>query len=519
MVLIMAVLGNIQIGRLTDNISAIQNGWAPQTALANEWIITLLQDARHTRNMLILDDKGKIAEEVDAVKKDKATRAELLEKLQKLVREGKEKELFQNIVDTRAAYVTPEDEYLKLVGESDLVKAKSVLLDQARPTQLKYIDALYAFIENNSAGTKQFISASRSAGSTSRIVLGVVGLIALLISTVLAIVLTRSILADISHASEIVGLLGHGDLTMKIDANATDETGLLKATQFTIEQLRSIVTEVKGAADNVASASTELSASSEQMSRTTKEQEARSGQIASATAEMSQTVMEVAKNANAISSAAAKSSDTARKGGEIVGKAVEEVKAIARTVSDSAQTMRSLGDISQKIGEIVGVIEDIADQTNLLALNAAIEAARAGEQGRGFAVVADEVRKLAERTAGATAEIGTMIGQVQKEVGKAVTSTEEATKQAGVGVDYAQTAGEALQNIVGSVDDLQSMINSIASATEEMTTTSDQISGDLQGIAASSSQMSASSGQVSTSSEELANLATNLQRTVQQFRM
>jgi len=519
MVLIMGVIGIFELGRSGRDITTMETDWSPKTTIADQWIIVLLQDARHMRNMLILDKADDVKAEVASVKDDKVLRADLLEKLKKLARDGKDKELFQNIVDTRAVYIEPEDEFLKLVEAGDMAKAKAELLDKARPAQLKYINALNAFIENNTKGATQFIADSRKAVSTGQVATGIMGLLALLGSIVLAIVLTRSILADIKHASDVVSRLGHGDLTMTMDADATDETGLLKATQYTTEQLRLIVTEVKSAADTVASASTELSAGSEQMSRTTREQAARSGQIASATAEMSQTVQEVARNAEAISQAATKSSDTARKGGEIVGKAVEEVKAIAQTISDSAETMRSLGDISNQIGTIVGVIEDIADQTNLLALNAAIEAARAGEQGRGFAVVADEVRKLAERTAGATSEIGTMIKRVQSEVGRAVTSTEHATKQVDAGVEYSITAGEALKTIVSSVDDLQSMIRSIASATEEMSTTSDQISGDLQGIAGSSGEMSASSEQVSRSSEELASLATGLQRTVQQFRM
>ncbi len=172
----------------------------------------------------------------------------------------------------------------------------------------------------------------------------------------------------------------------------------------------------------------------------------------------------------------------------------------------------------KNIGEIVSVIKDIADQTNLLALNAAIEAARAGEQGRGFAVVADEVRKLAERTSKATSEIGSMIGAIQDEVQKAVASMNEGTKRVEIGVEYSSNAGEALKNIVRSVDNLQSMVQQIASATEEMSTVSEQISSDIETIANVSKETSAGSEQIAQSSSDLARLASKLSDLVRQFR-
>ena len=195
------------------------------------------------------------------------------------------------------------------------------------------------------------------------------------------------------------------------------------------------------------------------------------------------------------------------------------VKAIAQTVSESAGLMTSLGERSKQIGDIVSVIKDIADQTNLLALNAAIEAARAGEQGRGFAVVADEVRKLAERTTKATSEIGSMIGAIQDEVDKAVVSMGEGTKRVETGVEYSTNAGNALSDIVKSVENLQSMVQQIASATEEMSSVSEQISGDIETIANVSRETSTGSEQIAESSSELAKLASNLSNMVRQFKV
>jgi methyl-accepting chemotaxis protein len=255
------------------------------------------------------------------------------------------------------------------------------------------------------------------------------------------------------------------------------------------------------------------------MTRTIQSQSGRSVQIAAASEEMSQTVIDVARNTASIADSAVDTARTAQTGGSVVERSVSEVQAIARSVSSSAATLSTLGEKSQQIGEIVGVINDIADQTNLLALNAAIEAARAGEQGRGFAVVADEVRKLAEKTAKATSEISTMIRSIQEEVDGSIGAMQQATKQVEVGVDYSTQAGDALKSIIHGVEGLQSMVQQIASATEQMSSTSEVVSNDIQAIASTSQEMTASSTHIAQSSTRLAGLAGNLQGLVRQFKI
>jgi methyl-accepting chemotaxis protein len=278
-----------------------------------------------------------------------------------------------------------------------------------------------------------------------------------------------------------------------------------------------VLSETKSAADNLASASQELSAGSEEMSQGMGEQSGRASQIATASEQMSQTVLDIAKNASVMADSATETTKMAHEGEGIVNGSIKEVRAIADTVNESSRIMSSLGEQSKQIGDIIGVIRDIADQTNLLALNAAIEAARAGEQGRGFAVVADEVRKLAERTSGATTEIEAMIGGIQHEVGLAIRSMNDGTKRVAVGVEFASKAGDALHSIVGSVQDLQAMVHQIASATEEMSSTSDQISSDIEAIASVSKETSSSSEHIARSASDLAELSSTLQRLVGRF--
>ncbi|MBF0556702.1 MAG: methyl-accepting chemotaxis protein [Nitrospirae bacterium] len=333
----------------------------------------------------------------------------------------------------------------------------------------------------------------------------------------------RSITIPLAKAVDASNRLADGDLTVTVESvysQNKDETGeLLLSLGNMTDKIRTIIMNVREAANNLASESNVLSAASEQTSRGVAEQTGRAIQIATASEEMSKTVMDIAGNSSGIASSALETAETAKKGENIVKSSVKEVKAIADTVSESASFISSLGDRSKEIGDIVNVINDIADQTNLLALNAAIEAARAGEQGRGFAVVADEVRKLAERTARATSEISGMIGGIQKDVSRAVTSMNEATKRVGIGVESVTKAGSALNDIVNGVDSLQLMVQQIASATEEMSTVSETITGDIETVANVSKETSSSSGLISQSASDLSKLSTGLQQLVAQFRI
>ena len=330
----------------------------------------------------------------------------------------------------------------------------------------------------------------------------------------------RKIMGPLKQLIPVASSLAEGDLSIRIETQRNDEIGqLLSAMKNMIEKWRSVVADVQQASGNVASAGQKLNQNALQMSTLSTEQEQRSSQVATAAEEMSQTIMDIAQNVNSIAGAAQVTLAVAKDGQGIVDKSVMEVKEIAETVDASSEFVRSLGDRSRQIGEIVDVIGDIADQTNLLALNAAIEAARAGEQGRGFAVVADEVRKLAERTANATSEISAMIKTIQEEVFKAVDSMENASGKVTVGVELSAHAGEALKNIVEKADELQLMVQQIASATEEMSTTSEEITKDIGQIASASRETSESSSHTTQAAAELSRLSINLQTTVGEFKL
>ncbi|MBI5232718.1 MAG: methyl-accepting chemotaxis protein, partial [Deltaproteobacteria bacterium] len=345
---------------------------------------------------------------------------------------------------------------------------------------------------------------------------------AILATIVFAYLVTREIVNPIGALRNSMEELANsdGDLSFRVEANGNDEIAYT-ARSFNkfMDGMQSIISKVKDSAIHVASASEELSASAVQIANGANEQSARTQQVATASQEMSATIVEVAKNSSGVSEAMRETSRIASKGGEVVEKNIKGINHIAVTTKEASAVIASLGSRSTEIGKIIKVIDGIADQTNLLALNAAIEAARAGEQGRGFAVVADEVRKLAERTTKATKEIGDMIKAIQDDTQKALTAMDGEVKAVEEGVSLTTEAGSTLKEIIAHVDKVSAMVQQIATATEEQSTAADQISGDIETVAGITKETATSGQQIAQSSQEIARLASSLQAVVGMFKI
>jgi len=332
--------------------------------------------------------------------------------------------------------------------------------------------------------------------------------------------LRTSMLEPVNEARSVLELMAHGDFTKKMTGNYKGEYENIKNDVNKVAvSLNEIIGKVKEGADELASSAEQISSSTVEMAAGASEQSSQTYEVVSSIEEMTHTITDSTKNAGVASEKAREAGEKARNGGKVVEETINGINRIAEVVSASALTIEELGKSSDQIGEIIKVINEIADQTNLLALNAAIEAARAGEHGRGFAVVADEVRKLAERTTGATNEITSMIQRIQEDTSGAVVAIDKGKKEVEKGKELAGDAGEALKEIISNTDEVSQLIAHLATASEEQNATSQQISSNVEMISKVTQQSTESTEQISRAAENLNKLTINLQSAVNQFKL
>ena len=339
------------------------------------------------------------------------------------------------------------------------------------------------------------------------------------VAVVVFLMMGRSF-APLKNVVQAMGAIAGGNLGVEVKGGGSEEVETLsEGMNKMVGDLAAIIDQVSSASRHVAEASEGLARSSETLSQGTDTQTQQAATVAAAMEEMSATVIEVARNSQKAADEAQGAANLASQGGQIVQETIGGMERIAHSVEEIGRTIEVLGKNSTQIGEIVAVIEDIADQTNLLALNAAIEAARAGEQGRGFAVVADEVRKLAERTTKATKEIGSMIRSVQDETRKAVEAMETGDREVKSGATSAQSAGESLGRIVTSVQRVSDMIRQIATAAEEQSAASEEISASVERIAGVTRETATSVQGMTGTTQELSHMAVTLRTIVGHFKL
>jgi methyl-accepting chemotaxis protein len=415
---------------------------------------------------------------------------------------------------------------------ADAVKALEVSLAQFRAALAQFISAQGA-IDQNQAGISKNIdillgAANQLAKNQAELRVEDVGqanrmlilwlVAALIVSALAAWVITRLIVGPLADALRLADRVAAGDLTHTQPTRRRDELGLLQNSMHRMTgNLSQLIGGLRDGVVQIASAAEQLSTVTEQTSAGVNSQRHETDQVATAMNQMAATVQEVARNAEQASDAAVSASKEAREGDAVVARAVLQIEKLATEVGHSKAAMDELKQESQKIGGVLDVIKAVAEQTNLLALNAAIEAARAGEAGRGFAVVADEVRSLAQRTQTSTEEIATLIDSLHTRTAQVASTLENSRQLTDNSVELTRDAGASIGNISRSIATIESMNHQIAASAEEQSAVAEEINRSVLSVRDISEQTASASEQTAASSVELARLGVHLQGLVGKF--
>jgi methyl-accepting chemotaxis protein len=331
--------------------------------------------------------------------------------------------------------------------------------------------------------------------------------------------LIRTLGGDPLYASQITRRIAAGDLTTEVECAAGDTSSVLAGMKEMQQTLRTMINEIVRGAEQLSSASEQLLHASEDVAARSRQQSESASAMAAAVEEMTVSIDQVAENAREAHTISVHAGDLSSKGAHVIQNAAAEMHNISEAVQSSSAIIEDLGRQSDQITSIVNTIKEIADQTNLLALNAAIEAARAGEQGRGFAVVADEVRKLAERTTLSTAEIAGMVGKIQNGTRNAVSSMETGVVQAGKGVDLASQAGTSITEIRDGSVRVMEVVNSISDSIREQGTVSSEIAKNIERIAQMSEESANAIQNTTNAARHLQQLSSGLHNSVSRFKL
>jgi len=488
--------------------------------LANEVNDRVSDNARATFELFLTQERAPIFKRIDA---NKQAISERLDALEKMLYRPEGKALLQEVREQRKAYVasfTQVGELLKAGKEEDARHAMMTDTLSALNLFLGKIDALSQFqrkiVEETGHASHAAYATARNLLLLFLVVAGVVGLIsaASIIRSV-----TRPLGGEPEAATAIVQRIAAGDLSGEMPLRPGDASSMLAAVARMQDELRGTIRGLRANAEELAHAAADLAASSSQVAAGSVHQSEAAATMAATVEEMSVSINHVADNAGEADGVTRQSGELSAEGDRTIGETVTEMQRIAATVSEAAEAIGAMGERSQRITGIVQVIREVADQTNLLALNAAIEAARAGEQGRGFAVVADEVRKLAERTAKATSEISSMIGSVQESAQAAVATMQQAVAQVEEGVNRAHRAQAAIQEIAAGAGRVVGVVGDISSALREQGAAGQDLASNVEKVAQMAEENSAAAQAAAETAQTLGKLADATLDAVSSFRL
>lgn len=491
--------------------------------------IDILNNVRNLQNQIRINllvarqsgDSFEIMAYADKVNGNIFHIAQMLEDYNKRKLDQEEKKLMDEFVAARLNFgrngVVPMIDLMQADKFEAADKHRKAVLD---PAFGKVSDAIDAVIKHQSEMAQHQFEQSGKQAQAIRIVSIAAIIIGAIMALLMGTLIARSINRGVAALVKASASLADGDLTTHVAVTGKDELCRVGASfNKMAAQFSHVISEVNASSDQVTQTADSLSATAAKVAQGSRLQSEQAAEAARSVEQLNAAFKEIAATSVDIVSAANTARELSKRGNQVVGSVVQGIEKVAKTVSESAASISDLGQRSIQIGQILSVIKDIADQTNLLALNAAIEAARAGEQGRGFAVVADEVRKLAERTTSATAEISTMVGAIQNDTQQAAETMRQSSGDVRDGVALANEAGTALQDINRSVAQVVDMLGRIADSTHNQSEASESLTATVEEIASMAEENRHAIEQAVTASQDMATRSKGLQAIISRFRL
>ncbi len=430
--------------------------------------------------------------------------------------------IFENlsaIDNERRHFQEQADKAFTLLEQGNLHKAEQII-EEVEAAADRVAHELEATLEEIKGFTNRAALIAEEHEHTALMVLVSIVSVSILIATTLAFFMINNIKACLSEALGAMHRMASGDFSKAVHSNSKDELGaMLNGLEGMRQDLVKVIGEIESSSQVLSAASEQLAAASEESSQSVYQQKQETEQLATAINEMAATVQEVANSSTGAAGSAHRAMAESQHGRSAVNETIHAINTLSEGVQRSADAIAKLGEESNNIGMVLDVIRGIAEQTNLLALNAAIEAARAGEQGRGFAVVADEVRTLATRTHDSTQEIQSMIERLQGGARESSRMMEESRTQMEQSVSKATEAGEVLEIVLDAVTEITDKNNQIASAAEQQSAVTEELNQNVSVIADVAEQNAATSSQTAQSSTELAETAVALKEMISRFKL
>lgn len=516
----LGIVAVMQMGKLRESEQDVETNWMASIREIGKMQAGILRLRLESIRITVTTDEQQRQTRIASLSGYRSTVQNTITNYEPLVTGPAERELYQPVANDVQQYFKLLDELEPLLRSGDNAAAITLINTRISPMTNTLQDKLTKLADFNDEGAKR--SGLDAAATYSNGVTLVIGLlvVTIILTVVLAAVLTRSITAPISEALAVAERIAGSDLSREIGISGRDEAGRLLAALAKMQSnLRETIASIADSSTQLASASEEMTAVTEDASRGLVRQNDEVNQAATAVTEMSAAVDEVARNAEAAAQSSRESMEFTHSGIENVAQTLKAIENLASNVASTGEQVKALSGRAQDISKVVEVIRAIAEQTNLLALNAAIEAARAGEQGRGFAVVADEVRALAHRTQQSTQEIEQMIAAIQADSTQAVSAMNVSAQMANSSISVAQNADLSLKQIAEAITQINERNLLIATASEEQAQVAREADQNLTSIRELSVQSSAGASQTASACGEMANLAIELNRLVARFKV